>query len=99
MKCPKCGAYIPDNRFQVGKEKARSGGFHRAFEPWMIEEDKKLKEMVQAGKDLLEMSQALGRQPSAIQRRMDLYQLVIQTKSQGETGGANKIYNSGEETK
>jgi uncharacterized C2H2 Zn-finger protein len=68
-RCPRCGYKLPQNKDfmkEIQKEYAN------AFKPWKLEEDAQLKEMVSEGVDMLEMCKELGRQPTAIQKRITL---------------------------
>jgi hypothetical protein len=70
-RCPRCGWKLSDKNF--AKEVRES--YPRAFSPWKPEEDKKLEELVAKGVRITEMAAALGRQPSAVQRRIDVLKI------------------------
>jgi hypothetical protein len=77
MKCPKCGFNLNYNRdFQ---DKIREH-YPNAFLPWLPIETEKLQVLVQQGASLSELSKALGRQESAIQRRLEILQLTIKPR-------------------
>ena len=69
MHCPRCGFKMSG----VTKEMAKSirSSYPRAFLPWTPEEDKKLENMSKIA-SLAQIGEALGRQPNAIKRRMEL---------------------------
>jgi hypothetical protein len=70
MQCPRCGWIL--NNMTKDKAAQIKTSYGKAFAPWSPEDDKRLQELVEAGKNNLEMSQQLARQPSAIKRRIEL---------------------------
>jgi hypothetical protein len=72
-KCPKCGF---DLKYQGVFAEVRTK-HPKAFHIWEVEDDVKLTEMSRQAKSVLEMSQTLGRQPSAINKRLQLLGIEI----------------------
>lgn len=71
-RCPRCGFTA---RFGKTQRKQVQESYKKAFTPWRAEDDKTLAELVQQQASILEISQALGRQPGAIIRRIELLEL------------------------
>jgi len=70
-RCPRCGWKLGNKQFT--NEVRQS--YPRAYAPWKPEEDKKLGALVVEQAGLPEMVEALGRQPSAILRRIEMLQI------------------------
>lgn len=68
MKCPNCGF---DLKF-AGVAKKLQQSHPKAFQLWSTEEEDRLDALVQAGKNVLEISRALGRHPTSVQKRIQL---------------------------
>lgn len=79
MKCPRCGWKLGG----VSKTDAKmiKENYPNAFSPWTPEQDLILAELVQSGAELFEMCKRLGRQPSAIQKRIELYNFKLKSLS------------------
>lgn len=69
-RCPRCGYVI--NTLTKEKAKQIRDSYPKAFSPWTPEDDQKLIEMAENTRSIGEISKILGRQPSAIQKRLDL---------------------------
>jgi len=72
VRCPRCGYTA---RFKNPQRQLVQQSYTKAFTPWIAEDDKRLAEMVSQQANILEISQALGRQPGAILRRIELLEL------------------------
>jgi len=70
-RCPRCGYKLADRHFT----KEVREHYPRAFAPWTPEEDRKLVELVQQQSPIPEMAKVLGRQPSALNRRIDVLKI------------------------
>lgn len=75
QRCPRCGYKLPQDKHFTNQIREE---FPNAFQPWKMAEDVMLHDLTQEGHSLIEISRKLGRQPTAIKRRMDLLQLTIQ---------------------
>lgn len=73
--CPRCKYKIPQNRQFTEKIKEE---YPNAFAPWTVAEDQKLLDLVDAGTPLVGICGALGRQPTAVKRRVELLQFTVQ---------------------
>ena len=69
LRCPKCGC-----RINTTSREEVQGQFKQAFQPWRLEEDEKLRDLVEAGNtDVLVLARAFQRQPSAVLRRIEKF--------------------------
>lgn len=74
MKCPNCGF---DMKFANVTNALRKAGHHRAFQIWTPEEEHQLVEMARQAKSILEISAALGRHTTSIQKRLSILGVEI----------------------
>lgn len=74
-RCPRCGWRI--STLDSDKVELIRKEYPSAFLPWTKEQDQKLAEMVQRKERLIEMAGELGRQPSAITKRIQVLGLDI----------------------
>ncbi|SRR6266700_74286 len=72
-RCPNCG-----HRFTPYGDLKRNaqGEYPRAFEHWTREENEKVRALILERKTVLEISAALGRQPSAVNKRVEMLGLT-----------------------
>ena len=74
--CPRCKYKIKtDNKFQAEIK----GDYPNAFKPWKPEHDMRLGELFALGTPILSICKELGRQPSAIKRRVELLGLEVRS--------------------
>src|SRR5262245_3854852 len=69
LVCPRCRYKIRQDTHFTEKIKEE---YPNAFAPWTVSEDQKLMDAVDAGTPLLNICNALGRQPTAVKRRIEL---------------------------
>lgn len=72
MKCPRCG-YQSGISKDYAKDIRKS--YKRAFLPWTPEEDQHLASLASLA-SIPTIAEAMGRQPNAIKRRMELLNIV-----------------------
>lgn len=70
MRCPRCGWRI--NTLTTEKAEEIKKARPNAWKVWSAEDDQLLMEMAKAGKNVGECAAALKRQPTAVQKRLDL---------------------------
>ena len=81
--CPRCGYKI--STLTKGKASKIRESYPRSFLPWTPAEDHDLEVLVMKNTSILNMTGALGRQPNAIRRRIELLGLKeaqLEAKSQ-----------------
>lgn len=86
MRCPRCGWRI--NTLTTEKAEEIKKARPNAWKVWSAEDDQLLMEMAKAGKNVGECAAALKRQPTAVQKRLDLL-----------TYGAEQVYGPRDPTK
>jgi len=74
-KCPRCGWKI--STLDPAKVKGIQQDYPNAFSPWTREQDVQLQKLVKEGVSLVDMVETLGRQPSAIRKRITLLGLDV----------------------
>lgn len=82
FRCPRCGFNL--HRLKARVEEAQSE-YPKAFTPWTREDDDVLKSMVAAGASPDEIGSKLGRQDTAIIKRIEKRQLKHESKHSGRT--------------
>jgi len=69
MRCPKCNFNLDT---LARRQKEAQQVYPKAFTTWTPDDDRKLRELAEEGAALDVLSKALGRQPSAIKKRLEL---------------------------
>lgn len=79
MLCPRCGWKFGGlTKAQAQQVKTE---YPNAYLPWMKEDDKVLEELYLQGKRFTEIAGILGRQPSAIGKRLDTLKLLKESET------------------
>ncbi len=82
VKCPRCGYRLQQSSEFTNKIKKE---YPNAFLPWKAKEDIQLRELVEKGADMLTIAEAIGRQPTAIKRRIELMGFKPLPKSKSDS--------------
>jgi hypothetical protein len=89
MRCPRCGWKIAGLTKEKVSEMRES--YPKAFSPWTPKDDETLAKMAQEGKSVIEMVQALSRQPTAILKRMSVLNISIVTAGKSYLSSEGKL--------
>lgn len=88
MKCPRCG-YQSGISKDFAKDIRKS--YSRAFLPWTPEEDQHLASLASLA-SIPAIAEAMGRQPNAIKRRMELLKIVHNAPQTVDPAGTDQVW-------